>query len=132
MENSEVGLVRAWHDALNAGDVDRLVALSSDDVEVGGPRGAGRGARLLHDWLGRAGLRLEPGQIFQRGPIVVVEQDAEWRAPDTAEVTGRQRLASVFQVNGGRVTRVIRYPDLASALAASGLDAADRVSFPPA
>ena len=29
-------IVRAWHVALNQGDIERLVALSSNDVEVGG------------------------------------------------------------------------------------------------
>ena len=46
----EPATVRAWHQALNAGDVDRLVALSSEDVEVGGPRGATRGAQALREW----------------------------------------------------------------------------------
>jgi hypothetical protein len=41
MKSSEV--VLAWHAALNAGGIDRLLALSSEDVEVGGPRGVSRG-----------------------------------------------------------------------------------------
>ena len=48
--------------ALNAGNVERVIALSTADVEVGGPRGAGRGADLLRDWVARAGIPgLNPG-----------------------------------------------------------------------
>lgn len=127
MTASEIAIVRAWHLALNAGDLDRLVALSSDDVEVGGPRGASRGAQVLREWVGRAGIRLEPQRMFHRDHTVVVEQDAEWRAPGTGEVTGQLTPASVFVVRDLRVTSVVRYPDLASALAAAGLREADEV-----
>ena len=35
-------VVDGWHAALNAGDTERLVALSHPDVEIIGPRGAVR------------------------------------------------------------------------------------------
>ena len=126
----EVTTVLAWHEAVNRGDVERLLALSSDDVEVGGPRGRGRGAQLLRDWFGRAGIRLTPRRIFCRRQTVVVEQEAEWRVPGNLgsdESAGRQVVASVFGVHDGRVTSVVRYPDLASALQAAGLAKADEV-----
>jgi ketosteroid isomerase-like protein len=40
MTTSEIATVLAWHDALNASDLDTLVALSSDDIEVGDAHGA--------------------------------------------------------------------------------------------
>ncbi len=125
MSTAEVATVQAWHQALNAGDVERLTALSTDDVEVGGPRGSGRGAGLLRDWFGRAGIRLEPRRLFQRGETVIVEQEAEWRNRETDAATGRERPASIFIVRGGRVASVIRHPDLAAAFAAAGLTEAD-------
>jgi ketosteroid isomerase-like protein len=121
MTAPEVAIVQAWHQALNDGDVDRLVALSSANVEVGGPRGSARGAQVLREWFGRAGIQLEPRQVFRHGRTVVVEEEAEWRAPGSEAVTGRQMPASVFLVEDGLVTSVIRYADLASALAATGL-----------
>jgi ketosteroid isomerase-like protein len=126
MDSSELKTVAAWHEALNAGDIERLVALSSDDVEVGGPRGSSRGAQVLRDWFGRAGIRLAPRRICQRGATLVVEQDAAWRAAETGEVTGQQPVASVFVVRDGRVASVIRHPDLATALTAAGLTEADQ------
>jgi hypothetical protein len=101
--------------------------MSSEDVEVGGPRGATRGAQVLREWFGRAGICLEPRQMFHREQTVVVEQDAQWHAPGSGEVTGHQVAASVFTVRNEQVTSVVRYPDLASALAATGLGEADRV-----
>jgi ketosteroid isomerase-like protein len=117
MHDAEHAVI-AWHQALNAGDVERLLALSAKDVEVGGPRGSGRGAQLLREWFGRAGIRLDPVSIVTRGDsVVVVEQDARWSADDQVH-----RLASVFRVRGGTIASVIRYPDLATARAAAGLD----------
>src|SRR3712207_7719526 len=56
--------VRAWHEAVNRGDVDALLALSDDEIEIGGPRGSARGSAVLRDWLERAGIRLEPCRWF--------------------------------------------------------------------
>ena len=120
--------VRAWHAAVNAGDLERLVALSSTDIEVAGPRGSGRGEQLLRDWFGRAGVRLEPLQTFSRDTdVVVVEQRATWAAPEGTTTSPPRTVASVFSVADGRVTSVMRYADLASALEASGLSPSDRV-----
>lgn len=47
--NDAVAVVLAWHAALNDGDADRLVALSTEEIEVGGPRGVGRGSALLRE-----------------------------------------------------------------------------------
>jgi ketosteroid isomerase-like protein len=118
---SEIFIVEAWHEALNAGDVDRLVALSHPDVEVGGPRGTGRGAQLLREWVDRANVRLAPRRVFHQVDTVVVEQEAEWNSADTGPVTG-QAVTSVFVVRDDRIVRVGRYPDLADALRAVNLD----------
>jgi hypothetical protein len=101
---------------VNSGDVERLVALSSDDVEVGGPRGSGRGSQLLREWFARAGIRLQPRRVYVRDERVVVEQGATW--PGQAE----QTVASAFEVRDGKVERVIRHATLADALDAAGLD----------
>ncbi|HLZ30474.1 MAG TPA: nuclear transport factor 2 family protein [Chloroflexota bacterium] len=120
----EIETVLAWHAALNASDVDGLLALSSADVEVGGPRGSGRGAELLRDWVARAGIRLQPGRCYRRGSAVVVDERAQWRS-EGGELTEPQGAACVFGVRDGQVVRVVRYPDVAAALAAAGLDESD-------
>ena len=74
MNAPELRVVEAWHEALNSGELDRLVELSHPEVEVGGPRGTGRGAQLLREWMGRANIRLEPRRVFHHADTVVVEQ----------------------------------------------------------
>src|SRR5579884_219942 len=98
-----VAIARAWQDAANAGDVDRVVALSDPDVELVGPRGAGRGHQLLRDWLGRAGLRLATLRTFARGDAVVLAQHGIWRSAETGAVTGERDLATRFRIAGERV-----------------------------
>ena len=107
--------VLAWHEALNSGDVDRLLALSDANVEVGGPRGSGRGAQLLREWFGRAGIQLTPVRVVARAQSVIVEQDARWSVDEQSH-----RVASAFRVSDGRIASVIRYPDLETALRAAG------------
>ena len=126
MKRDRLEVVRAWHEAVNRGDADGLVALCHDDIEVGGPRGTARGSTVLRDWLGRAGIQLEPRRWFASPGELVVEQVASWRGPDGA-VTNPEIVASSFSVEDGRVRRTIRYGSLPEALAASGLTLLDKV-----
>jgi hypothetical protein len=52
---------------------------------------------------------------------VVVEHGAKWRFADTGKIVGVQVVASVFVVRDGRVSHVMRYPDLADASGAVNL-----------
>ncbi len=120
-------VVEAWHEALNEGDVDRLVGLSHPEVEVGGPRGVGRGVQLLREWVDRANVRLGPQRLFRRGDTVVVEQAGQWRSAESGEVTGSQTVASLFAVSDGLVTSVVRYDDLSETLKAADVDHTDEI-----
>jgi ketosteroid isomerase-like protein len=123
----EIATVRAWHEAVNAGDVERAVELCRDDVEVGGPRGVAHGRQVVREWFARAGIRLEPARVFQRGEAVVAEQRAEWRRDRGAEPGDDDvhAIASAFVVRDGLIARVTRHDDLAVALAAAGMDETD-------
>lgn len=116
-----------WHEALNAGDAERLAALSHPEVEVGGPRGPARGRQVLRDWVGRANVRLEPLRLFGRGPSVVVEEAATWRDAQTGETTGAATVATVFGLDDGLVVRVFRHDGLEDALRCAGLDGSDEI-----
>ena len=122
MKVPELHIVETWHEALNGGEVDRLVELSHTEVEVGGPRGTGRGAQLLREWVDRANIRLEPRRVFQHADTMVVRQWAQLYSTDTGRPIGGQTVSPVFVVRDSRVTRVVRYPDLAAALDAAHLD----------
>jgi len=121
----EIRVIAEWHDALNGGDMDRLMQLSAPDVEVGGPRGAGRGLELLRDWASRAGIHLALRRVFHAGEAVVAEQEAAWTSMETVDTTPPQTVASVFIVRDGRVASVMRHDSLAEALSAAGLDESD-------
>jgi len=123
----EVEAVLAWHEALNAGDSERLAALSHPEVEVGGPRGSARGRQVLEDWVGRANVRLEPLRSFQNGRTVVVEEAATWRDARTGETTGEATVATVFALDGGLVAGIVRHDGLEDALRSAGLDGSDEI-----
>jgi hypothetical protein len=119
-------VVRAWHDAVNRVDADALIALCDDDIEVGGPRGSARGSAVLRDWLGRAGIQLEPRRWFASPTELVVEQVATWRGRDGG-VTNPEVIASSFVVENGLVSRTVRYGSLTEALAETGLTLSDEI-----
>jgi len=123
----EVEAVLVWHEALNAGDAERLASLSHPEVEVGGPRGAARGRQVLKDWVGRANVRLEPLRSFHSGRTVVVQEAATWRDPETGETTGEATIATVFVLDEVLVSRIFRHDNLEDALRGAGLDGSDEI-----
>jgi ketosteroid isomerase-like protein len=120
MTASEIETVLEWHAALNSVDTDRLLALSTEDVEVGGPRGAGHGAEVLRDWVARAQIQLEPLRWQAQDGVVVAEQSARWQGPD-GKLTEPQTAASVFRVQAGKVASVLRFGTMTEALEFAGL-----------
>jgi ketosteroid isomerase-like protein len=130
MADDAVLIVHAWHSALNRGDLEALISLSTEQIEVGGPRGRGTGParQLLREWFERARVQLEPHQTFHRRHTVVVDERAIWQRAEANGENELQAVASVFTLENGRVASVVRYPDLASALDSSGLSVSDAAS----
>ncbi len=111
MSTSEIATVLAWHDALNAGDIDTLIQLSSDDIEIGDAHGAGQGLEALRSFATDfSGSTVTVGRIYVHDGIVVFEQTLD----DDSQ-------ASAFRVVHDQVTSVFRHDDLESALAATDL-----------
>ncbi|MBV9353233.1 MAG: nuclear transport factor 2 family protein [Mycobacterium sp.] len=123
MSTSEIATVLAWHDALNASDVDTLVALSSDDIEVGDAHGAAQGQDALRKWAAARKPTAEVGRIYVHDGVVVVEQKISGSDDSGAGTTA----ASAFRVVRDHVTSVFRHEDLAAALAATDLTEADLI-----
>lgn len=119
MTTSEMATVLAWHDALNAGDVDTLISLSSDDIEIGDAHGAAQGHEALRAWAQGLGRTIEPGRIYVHDGVVVVEEKTLSAAGEAGSA------ASAFRVVHDHVTSVFRHDDLAAALAATELTEAD-------
>ncbi|HSS23087.1 MAG TPA: nuclear transport factor 2 family protein [Mycobacterium sp.] len=121
MTTSEIATVLAWHDALNASDIETLVALSSDDIDIGDAHGAAQGHEALRRWAASIKTTAELGRIYVHDGVVVVEQKIS--SPDSPGAV--VNAASAFRVVHDRVTSVFRHQDLASALAATELTEAD-------
>jgi ketosteroid isomerase-like protein len=124
MTTSEIATVLAWHDALNASDVDTLVALSSDDIEIGDAHGAAQGHAALRRWAASLQTTSELGRMYVHDGVVVVEQKLS--TPDNSSAV--TTAASAFRVVHDHVTSVFRHDDLASALDATELTEADLVT----
>jgi len=124
MTTSEIATVLAWHDALNASDLDTLVALSSDDIDIGDADGAAQGHEALRKWAASREGTAEIGRMYVHDGVVVVEQKIS--TPENPGVV--TNAASAFRVVHDHVTSVFRHEDLASALAATELTEADFVS----
>lgn len=118
-------LLQAWHDAVNAKDVDRVLALCASDVSVGGPRGTGQGHDVMRAWLQRSGIELRPQHdiVVTRGRALVHEK-ACWRTTDDAPVQlrdgGEHDTWVVFDVRDDLVTAVRRYETEDDALREAG------------
>ncbi|WP_292975533.1 nuclear transport factor 2 family protein [Mycobacterium sp.] len=121
MTTSEMATVLAWHDALNAGDIDTLLSLSSDDIEVGDSHGAAQGHAALREWLTANPRSIEVGRLFVHDGVVVVEQKISGPGESGSEA------ASAFRVVHDHITSAFRHQDLAAALAATELTNADLV-----
>lgn len=120
MSTSEIATVLAWHDALNSGDLDTLLSLSSDDVEIGDAHGAAQGHAALRQWARGysdedAEGTIEVGRIYYHDGVVVVE---ETLTTPGGEV---RSAASAFRVVHDHVTAAFRHDDLTAALSATEL-----------
>jgi SnoaL-like protein len=121
MTTSEIATVLAWHDALNAADIETLISLSSDDIDLADAHGAQQGHEALRRWAAANRATAEVGAMYVHDGVVVVEQTSS--APGAASTT-----ALAFRVVHDHVTSVFRHQDLASALAATELTEADLVT----
>lgn len=129
-KTNAVAVVQAFHDHLNDRNVGDLLALATDDVKIGGPRGSGEGKYLLEEWVGRASITLTPRRWFIDDSTVVVEQFATWMDPETGVETGSQTVATVFTMVDSQITGIARYGFLAEAVNSVNMDEANEIPAP--
>jgi hypothetical protein len=118
-------VVENWLAAVNEQDAAQVEALSSERVEIVGPRGRGVMDRsVLGQWLTRAGFGSQSHRWFCGADgRVVLEQQAQWHDVATGEPRDRLIIGSEFLVCDGRVVRYVRHDSgVAAALTAAGLD----------
>ena len=122
-------VVRGYVAALNARDVDRMLELADEDVEFNTPRGSMSGHDELRGFLDRqsfgAAFVVVPRAFYGRGDVIVMDALNEMRYVDSGELAESFDDAPAFTVVDGRVARVDMHGDVATALAAAGLDEGD-------
>ncbi len=126
--DEEIGIVQAFHDTLNAGDAAGVLALATEDIRIGGPRGTGEGKPLLEEWVRHASVTMEPQRWFHMDGTVVVDQVARWHDPRTGEETSSQRVATAFGIRNGRIASIARYGDIGEAITSAGLEESNAVT----
>ncbi len=133
MTTTDIEIVQAFHDRLNARDVDAVLALAANEIRVGGPRGTGVGKHLVAEWVARANVTMHPQRWFQRERTVIGEQRAVWHGLDgTEDGTGGQTVATVFELADGGIASIARYGNIGEAVTSADLDETDEIPAPGA
>lgn len=120
MSTSEYATVLAWQYAINAGDTDTLVALSSDGIEISSAIGGSQGLIALLDWAAETHTTVALDEAYVDGPVVVTAGEATGSLVGGAD-TDHRHLAMAFRVDDDQVVSVFIHPDLETALAANRL-----------
>jgi hypothetical protein len=106
--NSHAAVLYRWHDAVNAGDIDRVLRECAPDVTMSGPRGTGSGHDHVREWLQRSGMRLTPlEELVERNGRFVVHERAQW----TTEEDEPRETYCVFVVDDDKIRSIARYDD---------------------
>jgi ketosteroid isomerase-like protein len=130
MSQENVEVVRAAIDAYNRRDFEAMRALNHPDVELdwsasrGLAAGVYRGEEnvfgLYRDYFGTfEEVVIEPDRFIEAGDSVVVPNSAQVRGRDGIKTVARSAL--VFELRGGRLTRICLYQETREALEAAGL-----------
>jgi ketosteroid isomerase-like protein len=119
--------VQSFHDHFNAGRVDDVLAMATDDVTIGGGRGRGQGRNLLDEWVRRKTTTLTPQRWFVKGDLVVIEELVEWRSRESGNVTDSTLWGMAFTVSDGKIAAIGRYADVGEAVTSSGMMETDEI-----
>ena len=130
MSQENVEVVRRMYDAFHSGDADGALAHFDPDVVVDGSRvrpdvGIGHGReqvrRIVISWIGTWDeWREEIEEMRNLGSRVLVLSVQHGRGKGSG-VEVQARWAVLYEVHGGKITRMGVYPEPADALEAAGL-----------
>jgi len=128
--DTNVDLILAAFDAVNAGDLDALMELWAPDIEVdmsralGPMRGVYRGEEAQRGFIdfreSWQSERSEPHEFIEEGEHVVVPSTTHFVGRDGIGVQARVTWA--FTIRDGMIVRVRFYQDKQEALEALGLE----------
>lgn len=126
MSTSAYATVLAWQEALNSGDMDTLIELSSDGIELADDDRGVQGVTVLYQWASERHTTLTTDRLFERSGLVASDTVASGSIVP-GESDEDRRVGVVFTISEDRVASVFVHPDLQSAFAATGLQDGDLV-----
>jgi ketosteroid isomerase-like protein len=119
-------VARAWLDAYNQGDAERLTELSEPDLVMHGLAGEQYGPQALRERMAAAtygvSVQVRVLRDWTEGDAVVLQTVSEVFQPGAAVATQEVAGAATFTVRDGRVARVRVGEDLTEALRNAGVE----------
>jgi ketosteroid isomerase-like protein len=124
--SANIDLAQRWITARNARDAEKLLELSTPDVEKHLARGVARGEEGIREWVQRmsfgAAPYIELDRFYERGDTVVARGRTQFRWAETGEPAGEFYDGGfVFRFAHGRVALFEPISDFDAALAGAGL-----------
>ena len=115
-----IAVVRAWGEAFNRRDLERLLALAAADIRLtaGGRTYHGHDAvrRPVHLQSYGIARHVRPRRYVPLAATIAVEAAIELRWVETGELADTIEGVGLFDVRAGRVTSLSPQPDLATAI----------------
>jgi limonene-1,2-epoxide hydrolase len=129
-----LAVVHAWARAFNARDLERMLALSAPDIQLGTDERMAHGheglRRMLHLQSYGVAQHAYPVRYHGRDSTVAVETVLEFRWVDGGELADTAEGVGVFEVSDGRVCGFRPQPDLAAAFRVAGWPKTDTSTSP--
>jgi ketosteroid isomerase-like protein len=131
MTQENAATVRRILEAFNTEDIERILVFADPEVEVEIPPELSAEPDVYHGHDGMRrywesfqevmeDIRFEAGRLWHVDEVVVVVMHLTAKGRHTA-IPVEQRVAGVWTMRGGRVTRIRAYASLSEALEAVGL-----------
>jgi hypothetical protein len=100
-----------WHRIVNERDTVAARKIVTDDVAVGGPRGAATGVETFVSWI-----HLVPvSWHLISEEMIIVEQQATWPSQSKAGGAAPQMVATLFVLRGHRIASSLRFGSVSEA-----------------
>jgi ketosteroid isomerase-like protein len=131
MSPETIELVRRGLEALNSGDIERILSFTGDDFEIEVPAGQSAepdtyrgqaGVRRYFESFGEAmdEVQFHAERFWDAGEAVVLDTRVTARGKQTA-IPVEQRVVQLWKIRGGRVIGIRAYASLSEALETVGL-----------
>jgi hypothetical protein len=117
-----------WVELSNQKNLEGLSQVSSDKLELVGPKGTGViDHQELGEWIKRANLQLATIERYAKDHYIVLMQHGNWLDDDDS-IKGQAIVFTVFRVIDRQVNFLARYDNKEEAFKISGLGDIDKIN----